>query len=185
MHFFHIRTAFDMFILISAVSIPFVAVLFSRPQDFLLDREQGPFQDKKCLICRKRFSSDGVGKDMRRHIEKWQLNLRRFVMWIFETHSSIITWDVECTACVRTVVRHIKPSERLKRSLVNACYVPVYTIILTIFGVVLGVLNLFILLGGFILATMWYSPLFCVLNITFRRLCGAYTLYFASHHSRV
>ena len=87
--FFHTGTAFDMFILISAVSVPFVAVLFSRPQDFLLDREQGPFQDKKCLICRKRFSSDGVGKDMRRHIEKWQLNLRRFVMWIFETHSSI------------------------------------------------------------------------------------------------
>ena len=106
-------------------------------------------------------------------------------MWIFETHSSIITWAVECTACVRTVVRHIKPPERLKRSLVNACYVRVYTIILTIFGVVLGVLNLFILLVGFILATMWYSPLFCVLNITFRRLCGAYTLYFASHHSRV
>ena len=102
-------------------------------------------------------------------------------MWIFETHNSIITWAVECTACVR----HIKPSERLKRSLVNACYVPVYTIILTIFGVVLGVLNLFLLLGGFILATMWHSPSFCVLNVTYRRLCGAYTLYFASHHSRV
>ena len=60
-------------------------------------------------------------------------------MWIFKTHSSTITWAIECTACVR----HIKPSERLKRSLVSACCVPVYTIILTIFGVVLGVLGLF------------------------------------------
>ena len=172
MHFFHIRTAFDIFILISAVSVPFVAVLFSRPQDFLLDSEQRPVQDKKCLICKERFPSDGVGKDMRRHIEKWQLNLRRFVMWIFKTHSSIITEAIRCTACVE----HIKPSERLKRCLVNACYVPVYTIILTIFGVVLGVFGLFILLGGFFLATMWYSPLFCVLNIAYRRLCGAYIL---------
>jgi len=172
MHFFHIGTAFDIFILISAVSVPFVAVLFSRPQDFLLDCEQVPVQDKKCLICRERFSSDGVGEDMRRHIEKWQLNLKRFVMWIITTHSSIITRAIKYTACVK----HIKPSERLKRSLVNACYVPVYTIILTIFGVVLGVLGLFILLGGFILATMWYSPLFCVLNIAYRRLLGAYIL---------
>ena len=109
---------------------------------------------------------------MRRHIEKWQLNLRRFVMWIFETHNSIITWAVECTACVR----HIKPSERLKRSLVNACFVPVYTIILTISGVVLGVFGLFILLVGFILATMWYSPLFCVLKIAYDRVTGAFPL---------
>ena len=172
MHFFHIGTAFDIFILISAVSVPFVAVLFSRPQDFFLDSEQRPVQDKKCLICKERFPSDGVGKDMRRHIEKWQLNLRRFVMWIFKTHSSIITEAIRCTACVE----HIKPSERLKRCLVNACYLPVYTIILTIFGVVLGVFGLFILLGGFLLATMWYSPLFCVLNIAYHRLCGAYIL---------
>ena len=172
MYFFHMGTAFDIFILISAVFVPFAAVLFSRPQDFLLDREQGPVQDKKCLICRESFSSDGVGKDMRRHIEEWQLNLKKFVMWIFEKHSSIIKRAIERTACVK----HIKPSERLKRSLVNACYVPVYTIILTIFGVVLGVFGLFILLGGLILATMWYSPLFCVLNIAYRRLCGAYIL---------
>ena len=172
MYFFHMGTAFDIFILISAVFVPFAAVLFSRPQDFLLDREQGPVQDKKCLICRESFSSDGVGKDMRRHIEEWQLNLKKFVMWIFEKHSSIIKRAIERTACVK----HIKPSERLKRSLVNACYVPVYTIILTIFGVVLGVFGLFILLGGFILATMWYSPLVCVLNIAYRRMYGAYML---------
>ena len=143
MAFFHLYlgTAFDIFILIFAVSVPLVAVLFSRPQDFLLDG--------KCCICREHYSSVGIGQDMRRHIEKWQLNLRRFVMWIFKTHSSIITWAIECTACVR----HIKPSERLKKRLVSACCVPVYTIILTIFGVVLGVLGLFILLGGFILAT--------------------------------
>ena len=173
MYFFHMGTAFDIFILISAVFVPFAAVLFSRPQDFLLDREQGPVsQDKKCLICRESFSSDGVGKDMRRHIEEWQLNLKKFVMWIFEKHSSIIKRAIERTACVK----HIKPSERLKRSLVNACYVPVYTIILTIFGVVLGVFGLFILLVGFILATMWYSPLVCVLNIAYRRMYGAYVL---------
>ena len=131
MDFFHLGTAFDIFILIFVVSVPLGAVLFSRPQDFLLDG--------KCCICREHYSSVGIGEDMRRHIEKWQLNLRRFVMWIFKTHSSTITWAIECTACVR----HIKPSERLKRSLVSACCVPVYTIILTIFGVVLGVLGLF------------------------------------------
>ena len=162
--FFHLRKAFAVFILIFAVSVPLIAVLFSRPQDFLLDGE--------CRICREHFSSVGVGEDMRKHIEKWQLNLRRFVMWIITTHSSIITWAIKCTACVR----HIKPSERLKRSLVNACFVPVYTIILTISGVVLGVFGLFILLVGFILATMWYSPLFCVLNIAYHRLYGAYLL---------
>ena len=162
--FFHLRKAFAVFILIFAVSVPLIAVLFSRPQDFLLDG--------KCRICREHFSSVGVGEDMRKHIEKWQLNLRRFVMWIITTHSSIITWAIKCTACVR----HIKPSERLKRSLVNACFVPVYTIILTISGVVLGVFGLFILLVGFILATMWYSPLFCVLNIAYHRLYGAYLL---------
>ena len=158
--FFHLGTAFDIFILILAVSFPLVAVLFSRPRDFLLNGE--------CLICREHFSSVGVGEDMRKHIEKWQLNLRRFVMWIIATHSYVITWAIECTSCVR----YIKASERLKRSLVIACYVPVYTIILTIFGV-LGVFGLFILLGGFILATMWYSPLFCVLNIAYRRLYRA------------
>ena len=162
--FFHLRKAFAIFILIFAVSVPLIAVLFSRPQDFLLDGE--------CCICREHFSSVGVGEDMRKHIEKWQLNLRRFVMWIITTHSSIITWAIKCTACVR----HIKPSERLKRSLVNACFVPVYTIILTISGVVLGVFGLFILLVGFILATMWYSPLFCVLNIAYHRFYGAYLL---------
>lgn len=158
--FFHLGTAFDIFILILAVSFPLVAVLFSRPRDFLLNGE--------CLICREHFSSVGVAEDMRKHIEKWQLNLRRFVMWIIATHSYVITWAIECTSCVR----YIKASERLKRSLVIACYVPVYTIILTIFGV-LGVFGLFILLGGFILATMWYSPLFCVLNIAYRRLYRA------------
>ena len=164
MVFFHLYlgTAFDIFILIFAVSVPLVAVLFSRPQDFLLDG--------KCCICREHYSSVGIGEDMRRHIEKWQLNLRRFVMWIFKTHSSIITWAIECTACVR----HIKPSERLKRRLVSACCVPVYTIILTIFGVVLGVLGLFILLGGFILATIYYSPSVCVLYIAYHRLHSAY-----------
>ena len=120
MDFFHLGTAFEIFILIFAVSVPLVAVLFSRPQDFLLDGE--------CRICREHFSSVGVGEDMRKHIEKWQLNLRRFVMWIITTHSYVLTWAIECTACVR----HIKPSERLKRSLVNVCYVPVYRIILTI-----------------------------------------------------
>ena len=164
MDFFHFGTASDIFILIFAVSVPLVAVLFSRPQDFLLDG--------KCRICGEHYSSVGVGEDMRKHIEKWQLNLKRFMIWIITTHSYVITWAIECTACER----HIKPSERLKRSLVNACYVPVYTIILTIFGVVLGVFGLFILLGGFILATMWYSPLVCVLNIAYRRMYGAYVL---------
>ena len=163
--FFYLVTAFDIFTLIFAVSVPSVAVLFSRPQDFLLDG--------KCRICGEHFSSVGIGEDMRKHIEDWQLNLRRFVMWIFKTHSSIITWVIECTACI---LGHIKPSGRLKRSLANASYVPVYTIILTIFGVVLGVFGLFILLGGFILATMWYSPLVCVLNIAYRRMYGAYML---------
>ena len=164
MAFFHLYLgmAFDIFILIFAVSFPLVAVLFSRPQDFLIDG--------KCCICREHYSSVGIGEDMRRHIEKWQLNLRRFVMWIFKTHSSIITWAIECTACVR----HIKPSERLKRRLVSACCVPVDTIILTIFGVVLGVLGLFILLGGFILATIYYSPSVCVLYIAYHRLHSAY-----------
>ena len=162
MVFFHLGTAFDILILIFAVSLLLVAVLFSRPQDFLLDG--------KCCICREHYSSVGIGQDMRRHIEKWQLNLRRFVMWIFKTHSSIITWAIECTACVR----HIKPSERLKRSLLRACCVPVYTIILTIFGVVLGVLGLFILLGGFILATIYYSPSVCVLYIAYHRLFSAF-----------
>ena len=161
---FHLRKASDIVVVIFAVSVPLIAVLFSRPQDFLLDGE--------CCICREHFSSVGVGEDMRKHIEKWQLNLRRFVMWIITTHSSIITWAIKCTTCVR----HIKPSERLKRSLVNACCVPVYTIILTISGVVLGVFGLFILLVGFILATMWYSPLFCVLNIAYHRVYGAYLL---------
>ena len=160
--FFHLGTAFDILILIFAVSLLLVAVLFSRPQDFLLDG--------KCWICREHYSSVGIGEDIGRHIEKWQLNLRRFVMWIFKTHSSIITWAIECTACVR----HIKPSERLKRRLVSACCVPVYTIILTIFGVVLGVLGLFILLGGFILATIYYSPSVCVLYIAYHRLHSAY-----------
>ena len=162
MVFFHLGTAFDILILIFAVSLLLVAVLFSRPQDFLLDG--------KCWICREHYSSVGIGEDIRRHIEKWQLNLRRFVMWIFKTHSSIITWAIECTACVR----HIKPSERLKRRLVSACCVPVYTIILTIFGVVLGVLGLFILLGGFILATIYYSPSVCVLYIAYHRLFSAF-----------
>ena len=65
MVFFHLYlgTAFDIFILISAVSVPLVAVLFSRPQDFLLDG--------KCCICREHYSSVGIGEDMRRHIEKW------------------------------------------------------------------------------------------------------------------
>ena len=163
--FFYLVTAFDIFTLIFTVSVPLVAVLISRPQDFLLDGT--------CRICGEHFSSVGIGEDMRKHIEDWQLNLRRFVMWIFKTHSSIITWAIECTACV---LRHIKPSGRLKRSLVKAGYVPVYTIILTIFGVVLGVFGLFILLVGFILATMWYSPLVCVLNIAYRRMYGAYML---------
>ena len=164
MAFFHLYLgmAFDIFILIFAVSFPLVAVLFSRPQDFLIDG--------KCCICREHYSSVGIGEDMRRHIEKWRLNLRRFVMWIFKTHSSIITWAIECTACVR----HIKPSERLKRRLVSACCVPVDTIILTIFGVVLGVLGLFILLVGFILATIYYSPSVCVLYIAYHRLHSAY-----------
>lgn len=164
MDFLDLRKASDIFVVIFAVSVPLVAVLFSRPQDFLLDG--------KCCICREHYSPVGIGEDMRRHIEKWQLNLRRFVMWIFKTHSSIITWAIKCTACVR----HIKPSERLKRSLVNACFVPVYTIILTISGVVLGVFGLFILLVGFILATMWYSPLFCVLKIAYDRVSGAFSL---------
>ena len=168
MDFFHLGAAFDIFILIFAVSVPLVAVLFSRPQDFLLDR--------KCCICREHYSSVGIGEDLRSHIEKWQLSLRRFVMWIFKTHSSIITWAIECTACVR----HIKPSERLKRRLVSACCVPVYTIILTIFGVVLGVFGLLILLVGFILATVWYSPLVCVRNIAYRRIYGAYILFVGS-----
>ena len=164
MAFFHLYLgmAFDIFILIFAVSFPLVAVLFSRPQDFLIDG--------KCCICREHYSSVGIGEDMRRHIEKWRLNLRRFVMWIFKTHSSIITWAIECTACVR----HIKPSERLKRRLVSACCVTVDTIILTIFGVVLGVLGLFILLVGFILATIYYSPSVCVLYIAYHRLHSAY-----------
>ena len=168
MGFFHLGAAFDVFLLIFAISVPLVAVLFSRPQDFLLDG--------KCWTCGENFSSVGIGEDLRKHIEVWQLNLRRFVMWIFKTHSSIITWAIECTACVR----HIKPSERLKRSLVNACYVPVYTIILTIFGVVLGVFGLFILLVGFILATVWYSPLVFVLNVAYRRMFGAYILFVGS-----
>ena len=162
MDFFYSATAFDIFTFIFAFSVPSVAVLFSRPQDFLLDG--------KCWICGEHFSSVGIGEDMRKHIEDWQLNLRRFVMWIFKTHSSIITWAIESTACV---LRHSKPSGRLKRRLVNSWYVLVYTIILTIFGVVLGVFSLFILLVGFILAIMWYSPLVCVLNILFRRVYGA------------
>ena len=161
MDFFHLGTAFDIFILIFVVSVPLGAVLFSRPQDFLLDG--------KCCICREHYSSVGIGEDMRRHIEKWQLNLKRFVMWIFKTHSSTITWAIECTACVR----RIKPSERLKRRLVSACSVPVYTIILTIFGVVLGVLGLFILLVGVILAAIYYSPSVCVLYIAYHRLHSA------------
>ena len=165
MDFFYLATAFDIFTFILAFSVPSVAVLFSRPQDFLLDG--------KCWICGEHFSSVGIGEDMRKHIEDWQLNLRRFVMWIFKTHSSIITWAIECAAFV---LRHSKPSGRLKRRLVNSWYVLVYTIILTIFGVVLGVFSLFILLVGFILATMWYSPLVCVLNILFRRVYGACVL---------
>ena len=79
-------------------------------------------------------------------------------MWIFKTHGRIITRAIECTACVK----HIKPSERLKRSLVNACYVPVYTIILTNFGVVLGVFGLFILLGGvYISYYVVFTVIFC------------------------
>ena len=165
MHFFHLATAFDIFILIFAVSFPLVAVLFSRPQDFLLDGN--------CCICSEHHSSVGIGEDMRGHIEKWQLNLKKFVMWIITIHSNVLTWAIQCTACVR----HIKPSERLKRSLVNVCYVPVYTIILTIFGVVLGVFGLFILLVWFIFATTWYSPLFCVLGIAYRRFVGAYMMF--------
>ena len=170
MHFFHLGTAFDIFLIIFAVSVPLVAVLFSKPQDFLLESELGPVLGRICCICGEHCSSVGIGEDMRRHIEKWQLNLNKFVMWIIETHSNVITRAIECTACVR----HIKPSERLTRSLVNACYVPVYTIILTIIGVVLGVFGLFILLVWFILTTIWYSPLFCVLNFAYRRLFGSY-----------
>lgn len=78
--FFQVKTSFDItaFKLILLGVIPFVAILSMRPHDFLCDQKEWLFGDQcKCCICREHFIS--VGADMRRHIEKWQLNFKRFV----------------------------------------------------------------------------------------------------------
>ena len=169
LHFFHLNTSFDTVILILLSVVPFLAILLMRPQDFIFDEELPQFW-KVCFVCNEHFSS--VGADMRRHITKWQLSVKRFVIRIVETHSCVITRVIEYTACCR----HIKPSERLKRAIINVFYVlPLYIfIILLFFGVILGLVGFVLLLAGIIVISVWYSPLNCVLQIAWRKLVSDY-----------
>ncbi|XP_073248994.1 uncharacterized protein [Porites lutea] len=171
LHFFHLNSSLDITILVLLSVVPFLAVFFLRPQDFMIDKES--FEELECLgVCIEHSSS--VGEDMRRHIENWRLNFKWFVIRIIETHSYVITraiTAIKCTACVR----HIKSSERLKRTIINAfCLLPSYIFIFLFFGVILGLVGFVILLVGFIVISVFYSPLACVLKIAYLKLLSAY-----------
>ena len=175
LNFFHLNSSLNITILVLLIVVPLVAIFFLRPRDFTLDKESWSFKElKRSRVCREHSSS--VGEDMRRHIETWQLNFKWFVIRIIETHSYVITMAItaiKCTACVR----HIKPSERLKRTFINAfCLLPSYIFIFLFFGVILGLVGFVILLVGFIVISVFYSPLACVLKIAYLKLFRAYNI---------
>ena len=173
LHFFHLNSSRDITILVLLSVVPFLTIFFLSPRDFTLDKESWSFMElKRSRVCREHSSS--VGEDMRRHIENWRLNFKWFVIRIIETHSYVITMAItaiKCTACVR----HIKPSERLKRTFINAfCLLPSYIFIFLFFGVILGLVGFVILLVAFIVISVFYSPLACVLKIAYLKLLSAY-----------
>ena len=175
LHFFLLNSPLHITILVLLIVVPLVAIFFLRPRDFTLDKESWSFKElKRSRVCREHSSS--VGEDMRRHIENWRLNFKWFVIRIIETHSYVITMAItaiKCTACVR----HIKPSERLKRTFINAfCLLPSYIFIFLFFGVILGLVGFVILLVGFIVISVFYSPLACVLKIAYLKLFSAYNI---------
>ena len=175
LNFFHLNSSLNITILVLLIVVPLVAIFFLRPRDFTLDKESWSFKElKRSRVCREHSSS--VGEDMRRHIENWQLNFKWFVIRIIETHSYVITMAItaiKCTACVR----HIKPSERLKRTFINAfCLLPSYIFIFLFFGVILGLVGFVILLVAFIVISVFYSPLACVLKIAYLKLFRAYNI---------
>lgn len=171
LHFFHLNSSLDITLLVLLSVVPFLAIFFMSPQDFMLDKES--FEELKCLcVCREH--SPSVGEDMRRHIEKWRQNFKWFVIRIIETHSYVITRAITAIKCTARV-RHIKPSERLKRTIMNAFYfLPSYIFILLFFGVILGLVGFVIVLVGFIIISVLYSPLVCVLKIAYLKLFSAY-----------
>lgn len=85
----------------------------------------------------------------------------------------MITRVIECTECT-ACVRHIKPSERLIRTITNAFVLPLRIFILLVFGVILGLVDFVLLLAGFICISLLYSPLLCVIQIAYRKLLNAY-----------
>ena len=133
---------------ITMAAFPLIIILLSRPEDFLL-KGNGP-------VCGKETSS--VGEVMIKRIEILQQKAYSFTSWFIRNHKVGITKATEF--CTRPCLKRIRPRyKRLNRALIVFWVLLCNAVILTIVGVILGLVYFALVLLVLGLLSLHFSPL--------------------------